>query len=142
MDISLSLAKIIGVYGVIISISAMLNYERVNLLTTELLESEYLLYLTGIVALIAGLCIISVHNIRIWDYRLIITLVGWLAFIEGVILLLVPDIADKAIRLIQHNRPILIIMIGVIFIASVWLTLEGFSLTDDVEQIWRNLQPT
>lgn len=139
MDISLTLAKIIGVYGLIISISAILNFERVNLLVSELLESEYLLYITGVMALIIGLTIITIHNDHTADYNLLITLVGWLAFIEGVIVLLVPDLADKIIREITRHRAFLLLAVIAVMFASGWLAIEGFLLGADVKAFWGNL---
>lgn len=139
MDISLTLAKIIGVYGLIISISAILNFERVNLLVRELLESEYLLYITGVMALIIGLTIITIHNDHTADYNLLITLVGWLAFIEGVIVLLVPDLADKIIREITRHRAFLLLAVIAVMFASGWLAIEGFLLGADVKAFWGNL---
>ena len=142
MDLSLTLAKIIGVYGLIISISALLDFERVNMLISELLESEYLLYITGVMALIIGLTIISIHPTRVADFRVMITLIGWLAFIKGVIVLLVPDLADRMIREITQHRGMLLVMVITIMFASSWLAIEGFLLGEDVKALWSNFTAT
>lgn len=134
MDLSLTLAKIIGVYGLIISVSAMLNIERVNILVAEFLDSEALVYIVGIVSLMIGLALVTVHNVTTPDYRLIITVFGWLSFIEGVILLLVPDLAEKVIRGLTGNRGLLLLMVLAFFAASIWLTMEGFGLRQPLMQ--------
>ncbi len=135
MDISLTLAKIIGIYGIIISFSALLNIERVNLLVAEFLDSEALIYIVGIVSLMIGLCLVTVHNVTTPDYRLIITLFGWLSFIEGVILLLVPDLADKVIRGLTGHRGFLLLLVLAFLAASTWLTIEGFALRQPIRNM-------
>ena len=44
----------------------------------------------GMFALLAGLAIVNTHNLWVSDWRVIITVVGWLAIIRGVLSLLFP----------------------------------------------------
>jgi hypothetical protein len=46
--------------------------------------------LIGILALVAGLAIVNAHNLWVSDWRVIITILGWLAIIRGVLSLLFP----------------------------------------------------
>jgi hypothetical protein len=46
--------------------------------------------LFGVLALLAGLAIVNAHNLWVSDWRVIITVVGWLAIIRGVLSLLFP----------------------------------------------------
>jgi vacuolar-type H+-ATPase subunit I/STV1 len=46
--------------------------------------------LVGILTLLAGLAIVNAHNLWVSDWRVIITILGWLAIIRGVLSLLFP----------------------------------------------------
>ena len=46
--------------------------------------------LFGVLALLAGVAIVNAHNLWVSDWRVIITVVGWLAIIRGVLSLLFP----------------------------------------------------
>jgi len=46
--------------------------------------------LFGVLALLAGLAIVNAHNLWVSDWRVIITVVGWLAIIRGVLSLVFP----------------------------------------------------
>lgn len=128
MDISMTLAKIIGLYGLIVSVSALLNKQHLNVLVNEFLESEALMYLAALIALIIGLLLITFHNIIAPDYRLIITLFGWGSFIKGVLHLMVPEMAHSLSRGIIQFPGFYTIMILGVMVASLWLLKEGFAI--------------
>jgi hypothetical protein len=46
--------------------------------------------LIGILSLVAGLAIVNPHNLWVSDWRVIITILGWLAIVRGVLSLLFP----------------------------------------------------
>jgi hypothetical protein len=45
----------------------------------------------GMFALLAGLAIVNAHNLWVSDWRVIITILGWLAIIRGALSLLFPN---------------------------------------------------
>src|SRR4026207_1852754 len=45
----------------------------------------------GMFALLAGLAIVNTHNLWVSDWRVIITILGWLAIIRGALSLLFPN---------------------------------------------------
>ena len=47
-------------------------------------------FVMGMLALVAGLAIVNAHNVWVGDWRVIITILGWLAVIRGVLSLLFP----------------------------------------------------
>lgn len=128
MDISMLLAKIVGLYGLVASVSALLNLKRIKYLANDLLNNEALLYLSALLALSLGIVIINIHNVIACDYRLIITLFGWISFIQGVIFLLVPDLAYAIIRRIINYNSVILLGILICLASSFWLLKEGLSI--------------
>jgi ABC-type phosphate/phosphonate transport system permease subunit len=49
------------------------------------------MYLAALVGVVAGLAIVLVHNVWTADWRVLITLLGWINLIRGVASLLLPD---------------------------------------------------
>jgi hypothetical protein len=47
-------------------------------------------FIVGMLALVAGLAIVNAHNVWVRDWRVIITILGWLAVIRGILSLLFP----------------------------------------------------
>jgi len=128
MDISMLLAKILGLYGLVASVSALLNLKRIKYLADDLLNNEALLYLSALLALSLGIVITNIHNVIAYDYRLIITLFGWISFIQGVIFLLVPDLAYAIIRRIINYNSVILLGILICLASSFWLLKEGLSI--------------
>ncbi len=90
MGTSLFLAKLLGAVYLTIGIGILSNKEYYRSLFTEMLGSKAMFYLGGVLALVAGISIITFHNVWVKDWMVIITLVGWGAAIKGVILLVSP----------------------------------------------------
>ena len=90
MDLTLFLAQIMGIYFLVAGIVVLLNPERMRKAMKEAMQSYLLPYFDGAIALIVGLLIVLTHNI--WDGLLetLVSLVGWIAIVEGVLMLLLP----------------------------------------------------
>jgi|GEM_PF-6341318 len=129
MDLSLVLAKIVGLYCLIVSISVLLNYQRIPILVHEFIESEGLKYIAGLVTLIVGIIVIIIHPIISNDWRIIITLFGWGAFLVGLVNLFIPELALQIIKLIASHRNLFTLFALTVLLTSLVLLAEGFGIT-------------
>ena len=59
----------------------------------EFITAQALSYLAGLIALVAGLALVLTHNVWTADWRVLITLVGWIALAKGLTLLMLPRLA-------------------------------------------------
>lgn len=84
MTASAFIARILGPMLVIMGIGLLLEGETFRVMAGEFLRSSALIYLSGIIALVAGLAILNVHHVWVRDWRVIITIFGWLALIGGI----------------------------------------------------------
>jgi hypothetical protein len=91
MDLSIFLSKVLGLYLVIISFAGLINANRFKALLTQTMENQSLLFVTGFMALIMGILMITSHNIWTYDWRVIITIAGWSAFLKGTLLVVFPQ---------------------------------------------------
>ena len=78
-------------------------------MAVEWVESRPLVYLAGVVALAIGLALVLTHNVWVADWRVIITLFGWMAMLAGVVRLMFPMGVERAGRtMLKTETPILI----------------------------------
>jgi hypothetical protein len=90
MSASKYIARLIGPLFLVMGLGMMAEADTVRALSAEFLSNLSLIYLAGMLALVAGLAIVNVHNLWVADWRVIITILGWLSVIGGVIRLLFP----------------------------------------------------
>lgn len=95
MNTSEFLALIIGVVIVPVSLSILFTRKNLTDILSSMLASPGLLYLSGILALVAGTCMIYAHNVWVADWPVIITLLGWAAAIKGVLLIMAPNFVRR-----------------------------------------------
>jgi hypothetical protein len=91
MQTSIFLAKLLGPILLIAGIAMLVNRKGLDAIGQELLRSPLLFLLLGIIDLAIGLAIVLTHNVWVVDWRLIITLLGWLLMMRGAVRMLIPD---------------------------------------------------
>ena len=117
MPTSTFLAKLIGPVALAIGVGLIANAAAYRRLADEFLRSTALIYLSGLLALSAGLAIVLSHNVWTADWRVLITVLGWLAVLAGVVRIVLPQ-GTEAIgrRVLQHPQSLLIA-------AAIWLAI-------------------
>ena len=94
MNTSRSIARLMGpillVIGIGMAFGLMMEGAGYSNLIKEFIANRALIFLTGILALVAGVAIVNVHNVWVQDWRVIITILGWLLVLRGVMLLVFP----------------------------------------------------
>ncbi len=89
-NISIFLAKCWGWYLIILFLILSLHPERIKQIFEDLKDHKFVI-LASFMAIIIGLLNILVHNIWVTDWRLIITLFGWIALSKGLFLFIFPS---------------------------------------------------
>jgi hypothetical protein len=92
MDTSRYLAKLIGPLFVAIGLGLLLNQSLFRAVGQEFLASHALIYVSGLLTLPAGLAIVLAHNVWAGDWRVIITILGWLGVIGGAARIILPQL--------------------------------------------------
>jgi uncharacterized membrane protein len=94
MNTSKSLARLMGpillVIGIGMACGLMMEGAGYSNVLKEFIANRALIFLTGILALLAGVAIINVHNVWVPDWRVIVTVLGWLLVLRGIMLLVFP----------------------------------------------------
>jgi hypothetical protein len=96
MSTSLFLARLIGPVMLVIGLAVFANQRGFRDMVEEFLASRALMFLSGFLLMPAGLAIVLVHNIWTADWRVLITIFGWVNVIGGALRLFGPPLLVKA----------------------------------------------
>lgn len=125
MELSLFLAKVIGLYLVLMCAGIWLRRNIFHSIVDEFLASKSLwIFSTGFI-LILGLILTTVHNLWVTDWRILITLISWWILINGLARLLFEDHAKRLIRKVSQSEYLTLIC-AVFFVIGIILTYFGF----------------
>lgn len=116
MQASLFLAKLIGPTLLVIGLGLLINRDGYRAMTREFLASRALIYLAGVLAFVPGLALVLVHNIWVGDWRVIITLLGWISTLAGIFRLVFPQEVTRLGNRIL-SQPNALLVSGAVFAA-------------------------
>lgn len=85
-----------------------------------------LFYLSGLLALLSGLAIVNLHNTWRADWRVIVTFLGWLMTIGGVIRIAAPQVAIAIGSTIYSGRASTIVAALIVGTLGVFLSFKGY----------------
>jgi len=122
------LAKLIGLYCLIVALTMMANRRTMIDAANALIRSPPFVLLSGIIALGLGLGLVIGHNV--WSgsaLPIIVTIVGWVSLIKGVVLLALPTgQMGKLYEAIRYER-FYLAYVGVTLALGLYLTIPAFS---------------
>ena len=118
MDKSKSIAGIVGP-TLILMILSELKVWNATLYDTQIVP---LVYLSGVLFFIAGLSIVRKHNIWVWGWQTLITIIGWLGLVLGVLRMFLPQLYITKFR---NDNSALAVELFLILIGCV-LTVKAY----------------
>jgi len=109
MATSIFLARLLGPILVVFGLAFVINRKGYTAMAAEFVASRALVYLAGAAALVIGLSIVLTHNVWAADWRVIITLLGWVSLAAGVVRLMFPEGVKRMGRdMFRSENPVLI----------------------------------
>lgn len=126
MDTSLFFAQLIGPIMIVIGAAFLINQVNMREMAADFLEHRGLIFLAGVLTLLAGLAIVLTHNVWVAGWPVVITILGWLSVIGGIFRILFPD-SVKAIgeTMLQKSGLMTVAGIGPALIGA-WLCYVGY----------------
>ena len=126
MQTSLFIAKLIGPLIVVTGLTMLLNPQIMRDAGKEFLASRALMFIAGIMALLAGLAVVNTHNRWVADWPVIITLFGWLSIAGGILRIGFPAITKSLGEKIMGSGPALRVIGGVQLLIGAFLSYKGY----------------
>lgn len=90
MALSILIAKITSIVYLSVALGAVFSKDYYRRIIEDMTRNAALTYFMGFTAVILGSLIVDVHNTWTRDWTVLITIVGWLALVKGVLLIAFP----------------------------------------------------
>lgn len=104
MPTSIFIAKLLGPMFVVLGVVLPIKVQMFRGILQEFIGSPALLYLAGFFGLLGGLALVLTHNVWALDWRLIITLIGWITLARALVTIFQPQqIVALGAKLLDHR---------------------------------------
>jgi hypothetical protein len=127
MDRSIFLARLLGPTFIAIALGMLINLGMYESMIAEGLRPGILFYLSGLLSLVADLAIVNLHNTWCMDWRVIITVLGWLMTIGGIARIVLPQIAITIGSSIYSGRASTIVAALVVGALGAFFSVKGYA---------------
>jgi len=105
MQTSNFLARLLGPLLLVAGLSLLFNPRSFRTMAAEVVGSLTLVYLFGFIDFASGIAIVLTHNVWTANWRVLITLIGWLMLLRGTARVLIPDtIMGYAAKVIGNKQ--------------------------------------
>ena len=91
MELSIFIAKIIGVTYVAVSLGQLFSGITYKKMYQDIMKSSGVMAMMGIFAIIIGFLLVEYHNIWVKDWPVLITIIGWISLVKGFMFLAFPN---------------------------------------------------
>lgn len=120
METSIFIAQTLSLLYLSIGAGLLMNRNYYQSAFIELIENKGMMFLSGWMALVAGVALINFHNVWSNDWRMIITVVGWIVLAKGITLFAFPSLMSTYKKLFLNTRFLdtityLVIALGLFF---------------------------
>ncbi len=113
-------ARLWGVYFIVFGSLAIITKQLGR--TIEMTDDKAFVISTGYTSFLMGLVTVLLHNIWVWNWTVIVTILGWSTMIKGITKIGFPEQIKKQAQRFKKKQ----------FISSIFLLLLGSSL------MWRS----
>lgn len=121
LQIDIFLVQFWGMFIFVLSLIYLLKGKRGINELLEFSENKSWVSLVGYLALILGLTSINLCNNWTNDWRLLVTLFGWLSLLKGIFLLAFPRWVSKIVNFYRHQTILIVAGLILALIFSFWL---------------------
>ncbi|MCR4336368.1 MAG: hypothetical protein NUV91_00980 [Candidatus Omnitrophica bacterium] len=117
MELSILVAKILTLTYISAGIAALRGKINFAQMIEEFEKSPALTFITGFIALVFGATLVQYHNIWTKDWIVLITIVGWISLLKGIILIAFPQSVSSFKSWYKNTRVwgIIMILFGALF---------------------------
>lgn len=120
------LATVIGWYLVITSLFLLLRHTQVKSIMADIVDHRALFFMVALLTLIIGLLIVVSHNVWVWGWPVVITILGWLVLLSGFVRLLYLDKARSMANSFIHHPVRMQVVAGIFLLIGLFLLFHVY----------------
>lgn len=119
MNLSHFVAQVVAIIYLSIGVGMLFNMDYYKKMFSKMYEEVTAMYVGGFAAVVTGFTLVTYHNVWTKDWTVLVTIIGWLALIKGILLLAFPkQFQSLSAPMIQKGTgtiSIIILALGLIF---------------------------
>ncbi len=98
MDISLIVAKVLGIYLVVSGLVLIFKGKTIAYLLKDFFDHPAIVYLTGVILLFLSSLFLLQNNIWDFTWRTVITIFAWATLLKGLAYIFIPETLHKMVN--------------------------------------------
>lgn len=126
METSILIARLVGPIVVVAGLIGLLNPKALLEIVREFLASRALIFIGGVLALLGGLAIVNAHNLWTAGWPVIITILGWLSIVGGILRMAFPGVTKSIGEAMLARQGMLRVAGGVQVLLGAYLMVMGY----------------
>ncbi len=126
MRLSIYLAQVIGLYLVIVNLSLLVHAQRFKKISYDFLMHPGFVVISGCFSVLLGLLILVPHHLWVAKWPVIITIIGWVVLLQGLVRLFTPNAFVKYSKELLEKKGFLLLS-WVWFLVGLYLVWAGFT---------------
>ena len=120
------IARLVGPLFAALGLGLLLNATFYAAAVGDGAHSPVLIAMAGMATLVAGLAILNAYRAWTADWRVLVTVIGWIFIIAGLIRLILPTLAETLAPAVYSGPAALMVAGVVVLIVGGILSFEGY----------------
>ncbi|NCD00704.1 DUF3096 domain-containing protein [bacterium] len=112
--------QVLGIIYLVVGLGMIINTKDYKKMIYNFSENNPVKYISGALALFVGYLLVTFFSSDSWNLTLVLTVIGWIAIVKGVLILIFPKLMNKIIKRIKERLifsiGILAVVLGIVFI--------------------------
>ncbi len=121
MELTLFFAKLWGIFFLVFGVLSIITRQLGR--TIEMTEDKAFVISTGYTSFLMGLVTVLLHNVWVWDWPVVITIVAWSTTIKGITKIGFPERIHKQAQRFKKNQWL---SAAALIVLGAWLLWMGF----------------
>jgi hypothetical protein len=122
MEISMYLARFWGSLFIILGLSSVLAKFLGRVI--EYTEDKSITISTGYITFLLGLITVTLHSVWVTDWRVAVTILGWVTLLKGIEKIALPDRVNKKAQMFKGGQLLWGFVIFLIGVFYYWISLS------------------
>jgi hypothetical protein len=123
---SIVIAKFFGLYFLSVGLAFLLNPKRLGEIYQIMQKNEAVAFLGGIIALVIGAFVVSIHNVWVMGWPVVITILGWWSLIKGFGMLVYSNFINLFSFMFQRSDLVYRAIGFIIFLFGLFFSFQGW----------------
>jgi len=120
------IARLIGPLFIVLGIGCLINQSLYADMIGQAILVPVLIYLSGMLAFVAGVAMLNGYNAWTADWRVIVTILGWIFVIAGIVRIALPALVAALALTVYSGASTVLISGIVILVIGAFLSFQGY----------------